>query len=331
MSQYKDQEDRFFASFSDILSILRRSQKKILYFALTFGMLGVLLALIQPIRYQAEATFRERGIKQSSLSSSSSILQLLSSGNGMGGTESEAKSLMMSRTILKDVIEKLHLQADLQACEDLESLPRLAKHNLILTWASLKNSSKPLLKDPQCPITIESLTYTGELPLSLKIELDREGHYQVYDALSKQFIGKGELNKPFRFETLSFTLSPAHPNPIPEQSFRLVVNSLTNTTKKLCQALKIEPAKLDKNFLNIKFEHRNRHLASKIVNALIESYQSYLQNYHSNIALQQLDYLSKRRDQLTQNLMHLMQKHANFLAMIYTAQDSLNLIKKWIF
>ena len=46
----------------------------------------------------------------------------------------------------------------------------------------------------------------------------------------------------------------------------------------------------------------------------MESYQSYLKNFHKNIALIQLDYLNSRRDQLTKNLSGLMQRHADFLA-----------------
>src|SRR5262249_1247638 len=97
-------------------------------------------------------------------------------------------------------------------------------------------------------------------------------------------------------------------------SFSLQIDSLANTTKRMNAALTIEPMKSDKSLLKIKFEHRNRHMASAIVNAIIESYQSYSKKYHTEMASKQLNYLSQRRDQLTQNLTHLMHKHANFLA-----------------
>lgn len=316
MNANKDQEDKLLISFSDVLSILRRSKRKILCCALVFGVLGSLWALSRPIRYQAEATFREKGIKQSSLSPSSSIVQLLSGGGGVGGTESEAASLMVSRAILKDVVEELHLQAHLQAQKDAESLSKLAKRNLALAWAVLKNVSYPVLPDLCCPLKIDFLKYTGEVPLSFELGLEGDGYYQVYDlsSPSKEFLGRGQLGEPFHFKELSFTLVPSEPHLIEAQTLSLTVNSLANTIKGLCQVLKVEPTKLDKSLLKINFEHRDRHMASQIVNAIMKSYQSYSKQYHTEMALRQLDYLSQRRDQLSQNLIDLMQKHAHFLA-----------------
>ena len=200
MNANKDQEERLLISFSDILSVLRRSKIKILCCALLLGALGVLWILIKPICYQAEGTFREKGIKQTTLSSPSSLIHLLSGGGGAGGTESEAASLMMSRVILKDVIEKLHLQAHLQALENEETLSQLAKNNLILAWASIKNYSQPILKELYCPIKIESLKYTGEVPLAFILELEEDGRYQVYDSSPlKKVIVMEQARRAFSF------------------------------------------------------------------------------------------------------------------------------------
>ena len=316
MNASQDQDERFLISFSDVLSILRKSRIKILSFALALGMLGTLWALIKPIRYQAEGTFREKGIKQTTLSSSSSLIQLLSGGSGFGGTESEAASLMMSRIILGDVIEKLHLQAHLQAQDEAETLTTAVGQNLILALALMKNYSQPVLKEITSPLKIETLKYTGEIPRAFNIDLEEDGQYQVADSSSpKLVVGRGKLGELFHLDELSFTLIPHdEANQIKAQSFTLAVNSLANTAKHICQVLSVEPTKLDKSLLKIKYEHRDRHMASAIINTVMESYQSYSKNYHTEMALKQLDYLSQRRDQLTQNLTHLMQKHANFLA-----------------
>ncbi len=315
MNGNKDHEEKLLISFADILSVLRRSKIKIFCWALAFGILGASWGLITPIRYQAEATFREKGIKQSTLpSTSSSLIQFLSGGGSLGGTESEAASWMMSREILKDVIEKLHLQANLQAHTDAESLSKLARYNLLLTWANFKNTSQLILKELCCPLKIESLKYTGETPLELKIELGEDERYQVQDSQTQQMIGWGKLGEPFHFEELSFTFVPGDANQIGAQSFSLKVDSLAHITKQILQVLIVEPSKFDKSLLKIQYVHRNRHLASAIVNAIMESYQSYSQKYHIKMALTQLEYLSQRRDQLSQNLTYLMQKHANFLA-----------------
>lgn len=314
MNANHEHDERFLISFSDILSILRRSIKTILCWAFIFAILGMAWALRKPIRYEAEGTFREKGIKQSTLSTSSSILQMLSGGSGLGVAESEAASLMTSRIILKQVIEKLHLQADLHPMQDAETWLKLANQNMLLAWAALRNNPQPVLKDLCCPLKIESLKYAGEVPLSFKLALDEDGRYKLYQEPSGTAIGEGQLGKPFADDKLSFTIAAVEPNSIKAQSFGLTINSLANTAKNLSTVLKVDPSKLDKSLLKIQFEHRDRHMASNIVNAIMENYQVYSKNYHAEMALKQLDYLSQRRDQLSENLVSLMQKHANFLA-----------------
>lgn len=314
MTTHKDQDDRFRLSLSDIFTIFRNSRKKIFFCAFLFGALGVLWALIQPIRYEAEGTFREKGIKQSSLPQNASIVQFLTHGNA-GGTESEAVSLMLSRAILKNAIDKLHLQAHIQADRDAEHFTKLARLNILLAWAAFKKAPKPVLKELCCPIKFESIKYDGEVPLSFKIELDETGNFQIFDVFSsRRFVGKGKLGEPFHFEDLSFTLNPSQSFPLEPQTFSLTVNSLDDTVKNIAKILNVKPSKLDKSLLVIKYENRNRHLASKVVNAIMESYQNYSKNFHNDMALHQLDYLNQRRDQLSENLISLMQKNANYIA-----------------
>lgn len=316
MNANKDQEDKFLLSFADILSLFRQSKAKILACAFVMGLAGVIFALLSPIRYQAEGTFREKGVKTPHFASStSSLLQLL--GGGPAGTESEATSLMKSRKILQNVIEDLQLQANLQALPDIESYPKLIMRNLKLTWAAtFSRSPKPVLKDLACPLKIEAFQYPGELPLALFLKLQEDGRYEVFDLFnSKQSVGWGKLGEPFQFEQLSITLLPADANqPLKSQSYCLTVSSLNDTAKDLCKVLKVDAGKLDKSLLTLKCEHRDRFKASQIVNAIMSSYQSYLKNYHADMALTQLDYLNQRRDQLTQNLIQLMGKHADYLA-----------------
>lgn len=313
MSANKDPEEKFLVSFSDIFSILRGSKIKIFFFALAFSLIAVGWSLTKPIQYKADGTFREKGIKQSSYSPSTSILQLFS--HSGGGTESEAASLMTSRTILRDVIDQLHLQGYIESQEDVECLSKRAKNNLLLEWRSLKNHQIPILKDLCCPLQISSLTYTGEIPLSFKLQLDEKGRFQVYDNTSKALIGEGKLGELYSFEQFSFTLTPTNSSePIHAQSYNLSINPFSTIVESIIEILKVNPSKKDKSLLVVEFQHRDRHLASKMVNTLMESYQNYSKKYHTHVAFQQLEYLSQRRDQLGENLIGVMQKHANFLA-----------------
>lgn len=309
-----DQEERFLISFADILLLFRKSKKTILYWALAAGLLGMALALLKPIRYEAVGTFREKGVRANN-ASTSSVLQLLSSGV-LNGSDSEAASLMSSRRILQEVIEKLHLQGNLRAVSDIETSPKLIKRNLSLAWASaFRTSPQPVLQEFCCPLKIDALHYRGEIPITLQIVLQADGNYDVLDKdNSKGVAGKGKLGEPFQSDELSFTLASSNPNKAPlPQSYLFIVNSLPNTVEELCKVLTVEPSRLDKSLLKMKCSHRDRRMASAVVNATMESYQNYLKGYHAEIAMNQLEYLNERRDQLTRNLSLLMHRHADFL------------------
>ena len=196
-------EEKFLITLDDILQIFRKSKRTILRWALLVALIAVIFAVLRPIRYQTDGTFREKGVKTSNVSSSS-VIQLLS-GASLHGTESEAASLMTSRKILKDVVNKLHLQADLSAVTDLETPSKLAFRNLQLVWAStLRRTSYPVLEDLCCPLKLRAMDYAGEVPIHLQIRLLSEGLYEVK---SGEVTGKGILGEPFHFGDLSFTCS----------------------------------------------------------------------------------------------------------------------------
>ena len=302
-----DRDDQFLVSFADLVSLCKRSKKLILYAAFAFACLGACYALTRPVRYEAEGTFREKGVKSNFITSSANVMQIL--GNGPSAeAESEAASLMTSRRILKDVVEKLNLQGELYAASEKEGIPKKVGQNLLLTLTSLFGKpTTPVLPDRCCPLTIKNLIYTGEIPLTFTIHLQTDGSFKV---LSKKDAYQGKLGESFQLERLTFSLNSSTPK---EGYYVLHIDSLQNTVKELCKNLEVEPSKLDKGLLSIKCTHRDRQLASDIVNAAMASYQNYLKDYHAEVASDQLAYLSQRREQLTENLIDVMQKHADFL------------------
>lgn len=211
----QEQEERFLISLADLKRMLIKGKKVILSFALAAAFLGVSYALLKPIRYEAEGTFREKGIKTNNVSGSS-VMQLLS-GAVLSGTESEAASLMSSRRILKEVIEKLHLQASLQSPGESDTPLRRIKHNLSLEWASaFRRSPLPVLDDLSPSFQIESLAYQGEVPLSFLIKIKEGNNYEVSGQGHTVFPpAQGSFGIPFTCGDLTFTLSPSRVNASP--------------------------------------------------------------------------------------------------------------------
>ena len=90
-------EPDFLLSFSDLVRVLKKGKKRIVYTGAVFCCLGILYALTRPIEYRSDATFREKGITQSSMSKSLSSFLF----NGGEGNESEAVTLMKSRKLME--------------------------------------------------------------------------------------------------------------------------------------------------------------------------------------------------------------------------------------
>jgi tyrosine-protein kinase Etk/Wzc len=309
MNLPKDSDEKLLISFSDIFSLLRRHQKMIWICASFMSLLACLYALSRPIHYRAEGSFQELAIKSSGVSNS--IMQILSGSGGAGG-ESEASSMIKSRKLMKEVIKKLHLQANLVAIKDYETLPVIMKNNILLAWQAFNQPLLPALPDVKCDLKIKHLRYRGELTLPLVISLQSEGAFEVFNTINQEKIGEGTIGQPFLYQDLSFTLISDCPiDQLKAQPYLLVIHSLADTARHISETLLVENSKNDKKILKFSCDHRNRHVASQLINEIMFCYQDYLKDNHDQMADKQLEYLHTRRLQLSSNLDELMQFYAD--------------------
>ncbi|MDP1880171.1 MAG: hypothetical protein Q8K60_04455, partial [Parachlamydiaceae bacterium] len=313
MTQGNMQDDKFVLCFSDITTLLRRNKKKILKWAFAFGALGIFFGLIKPIQYVSEGTFREKNNQSSGLMGGGSLMQIL--GQGLSGSsDNEASSLIKSRKLMKEVITEHQLQGTLVAKSDREGLFKTIKNNLVATLSFGKDKA-PVLKDPCCPLKITFLDYPGEIYHMLMLDLSEDGHYEIMELdQPKKVLGVGQLGIPFQYGEMTFTLeqSDVH-QPINAQSYYFDVKPVEMVTKEINSHLEIEPFKSDKSYFKIIYPHRDRQFASKLVNSIMEKFQHYLKQNHDKISFKQLDYLKKRREQLSSNLKDIMDQHATYL------------------
>jgi tyrosine-protein kinase Etk/Wzc len=316
MSINQNHDDKFLITLSDVVSLFRTNKFKILVATLLLGLLGGFYALTQPIQYKVEGTFKEKNNKSGNMGGS--LSQLLSgdmfSLTGTG-TDHESAALIKSRKLMKNVIDQLNLQATLIEPSNQEGLVSRIKNNLKVEWAIFTKSPYPVLKDFPSLLQLEKVEYEGEIPLMFDLDFKSNQHFLVMDQF-KQEIGQGELGKPFQIDQLSFTLNtyPEFSNSLKSKKYTLTINSLANTVAFLSKELEVENVKTDKTLLKFSFEHRDRHLASRFINALMENYQDYLKKNHDRIASIQLDYLHLREEESAQKLAQLMQKHADFIS-----------------
>lgn len=307
----KHDDDKLLISLSDLMALLRKSKDKILWWVYVLGFAGFLFTLSKPIKYKAEGTFREKSSKSSGIGNS--LAQMLAFDSFSSSGENEAEGMIKSRKLMSDVITTLNLQGQLSIKCGSDGFFTRAKKNIQVEWAKLRRSPFPTLEDTQCPLYIDSVVYSGEVPIFLEVHLDDHDHYRVLDARNG-LVGEGDLDIPFITEEYSFILSPANDEPLSVKEFSLNIIPMASMADGLTRDIEVESTKLDKGVLKISYVHPNRFLASRFVNTVMESYQDYLKQNHDQIALVQMEYLYKKKKETAEELSKIMQQHANLLS-----------------
>lgn len=306
----QDPEDKFIIPVSDIRRLYRRSKKKIFASAIALGLFGAFWTLTKPVEYRAESTFREKSTKPVNIGNSLSAMLMM--GGAGGAADNEAIASIKSRQLMQHVVEKLNLQATVNQQEPTDTyLGRIGNH-LKVAYLSYMDPLHPSLKDPFCPLKVDSLLYGGETPLSIKVVLEPDTHYQVFS--NGALIGDGQLGTPFIGESFQFTLNCAHQLSSLKSVYNITLWPMAFKADILSKAVKIDADKNDKTLLKLSYQHRDRHLATSLVNTVMKCYQDFLKQHSERQASLQLAYLKKRRAETETDLIALMNDHAKSLS-----------------
>ena len=295
-------------ALSDLWRLCKRFKKKIVATVLFTGLLGGLLALLQPTQYESEGTFREKNTKSGNMSNS--IMDMFMTGNLSASTDNEAITILKSKKIIHPIIQNLNLQGSIIPEKRSDTFLNRLIDNSIITYAYLTKKNYPVLPDTHSPLRIESIIYNQEYPLQFKVLFPSTG--DEYHLLGKQekLIGKGKLNKPYIDKKFQFTLSGARLPTDETDKYLLRIWPLNLKTLDVKEKLHIENDTKDKNLLKISFRDRDRHLSKKFVNTLMRNYHTYLHDDHHRQAGLQLSYLKEKQNEAEKNLGELMFKHA---------------------
>lgn len=303
-------DENFSITLSDLGRLCKRGKTKILWSAIGVGFLGLLFSLTKPVEYKAEATFREKGTKQSNIGGSV-LAEMFSA--GLGQQDNEAISTIRSRQFMKDVIEKLGLQATITQSEDSDSyLSRLFRH-LKAEYFEYNSPLHPSLQDRSCCLKISAIQYNKETPVSYKVKVLPKGTFQVFDGKQK-LLGEGNFGIPFIQDSFQFTLNQDGQPIIPSSPYIITLWPMNFRADWLLKKLDIKMEKTDKNLLKLTFQDGNRHLACEFLNSTMDCYQDYLKTFHDKQSNLQLAYLQQRQDETGLQLFQLMHKHAQSLS-----------------
>ncbi len=285
-------------SFRDLKNICIKGRKIILTATAVCFFLSLMYGLTRPVEYIAEGTFRDKAKANNGLSS---IAGFFSGGNTQ---ENNAIALMKSRTVRENLAKSLNFQAVLK--------DERQKH-LSAIWSNIKSEINQFmnphylsLKDKNYKIAITEVIYNNENPSSITLHFLDEQNYEIKDN-GKTFLGT--LENLFVHDDYSFSIHKLDSEPLKNQTFVIIFQSLQQTAKNIFDNLTIEQDRTDKNLLNIKFKHPDRHVATLAVNALMDNYKDFLKKEQDMIIRHQIDYLEKRQNEIGKKLKKSMENH----------------------
>lgn len=305
-------EDEFFLSFSDIKGIMKKKAMVIIAVGFLCAVVGFIYTATRPVVYEAKALFREKG------SSSSVAASGLAAFFGKGGDDASPECIMLSRRVTEDVIKQLKLNVIVDHGED-KSLVMCLKKNLYLEWAHLsrryfpphekKGMAATFFEEKAPSLSCTLHAFAGDaFYRELVVKPLKDERFQLIDNESQQDLGTYKLREKISLDNCSFTIE----GPLVAEA-----NILLLSTLKVADALDgkivIKRDKLQPKFMNISLIHKDPQMAAAIVNQLIASYKSFLNEEHTQLVLGQLSYLQERQGQLVGQFEGLMSEHANYM------------------
>lgn len=311
MNESEKNEKEYKLPISDVVKAVKNRKRLVAFGAFTFAALLGGFTLIKPVLYEGEASFREKTNSPTGMNTSSLASIILS--GVTTGTKSEAKSMMNSKKLLQQLVKVLNLQASLNEQNSEPELLKRIKENISIEYNYFRELKKYPLKDTERDIVLKNIEYPGEFPLSLKLIIDSENSYQLFDE-ANQKIGTGRIGSPFTTREYSFTLSKITEAPLKQKSYNLTLSPLHDVVKLLSKTIQINPDKEDSTLLKLSYRNRDRLLACNVINQLMFTYQDYLKTEQQRITSEQIHYLNRRENEMGKNLKLMVEDYATQLS-----------------
>jgi len=291
-------EERIF-TLNDVKRLFFRLRKKIFRAAWIGALCAAVLISLKAPQYKVEASFREENEK-----GQESVLQNFMGGIALGGSQPQASIFMKSFEVLKPLIHTLGLQASVpkKSCLITKICRRI--------WNNWKMELGGVLADPDV-FVFQNVQYEGPHFLSYTMCFQDSDHFVIFEKGKK--LASGTLGTKVCLPECSFMITQfPHALKI-GTSYSLQIDPWISVAKSLRKELQIQGSKNNKSILELSLLHRDRHLASHILNELMMQYQYYLKRDHDQIALKQLEYLNQKQGQVYDKMSGMFQAHAAYL------------------
>lgn len=277
------------------------------------GVAGAMLlgyfAASRPIRYDAQATFREKSGEASS-AGSGGMLSLLA--GALNRSDDSTVPTLKSRRLWKPLVERHQLHVQLKERVSDNPLLKKLRDNWESERAWWNKVNRPILANQSEALICENVCFSREFPIALHLQFVDSERYTLQDA--DGVVREGRLGDPFESEFYSFTLLSNDTSPLQGREFSLSLQPVHLTAENLGKRLTAKPIEKSASVLELTFSHEDRLLASQLLNELMVEYRSLLELENQELATRQLNYLNKRQLDVTQDLEELIFSYANNLS-----------------
>ena len=287
----KKSSDEIIFCLSDIWKLLLRHRKKIFLIVFYISTMSFLIFLSLPTKYRAEATFKELEDRQEN----TSIKDLFTASTEKGHNTLQASGIMLSSAVLTPMIQSKGLQAKV-----VEGRGYITSF-FINSYENILSEFKKKISDIDT-FEFKDILYEGEISLTLYFRFTSSESYEILDS-NKKNVGQGRVNSPFFYDKkVAFTFLKTPKNLKLKKLYKLDISPNTKVLSFLSENIKIKQFDKSNDILCLSLDHRDRHLAARILNSLMERYQEYLKTENHIFTKLQLSYLEERQDEVYRTL-----------------------------
>ncbi|MBS0629615.1 MAG: hypothetical protein JSS30_05245 [Verrucomicrobia bacterium] len=176
-------------------------------------------------------------------------------------------------------------------------------HSRRLLGRVIDKTALQIISDAHC----KNVHYEREIPLTLILEPTSSTTFEILNQQQDK-LARGSLNKPILLDYCHLTVTQ-----MPAKTTTIKLLPKRKALKQLTKKLKIKGTRLDPNLLQLTYRHPERETAINVLNTLMEEFQHHLESEHEQLALQQLDYLQKRKEQLGSDFHQALDEHTTYL------------------
>jgi hypothetical protein len=297
-------------SLSDIWLLVRKQKRRLALGATIGAMLLGCSAVIRTPTYVARATFRDRPMTHSGLSSNLKDLLVPTSSASTSGGDQGLSEIMLSRSLLTRPIQELSLQAIVAPVRgNPYSLKQRISNNIKIELSRLRKRRRLPIADSSLPIGCQEILFDGELPDGIRVRFISEDEFDLYTS-KRQPILRGKIGEVINCPPFHGKIIRLSDERLKGKSFVIGLLPLQEVVELIEASTTVTCLGEGSSLVEVSYCHPDRHQAAAIANAIVEAYLTSLRDHCDYRAGEQLSYLEERQRETLVKLRQFMVNNA---------------------